>query len=257
MIKPKSKEYVRTVQLLPTMNDTMISKEVKLSRERIRQIRNEHGIPSPHKNKRCDPFWTEEKVAKLVSLDVNKYSAVETAEIFKCSRNIILKKAKELGMERFKDPRRKYTEESMRALYEKHSGNFSQMAKELNIPHSGVARECYRYGLKGKGLRNGNGGYNWKSERYQYDDIVIELWGKYKGNQYQIAKNSDVPLGSVRGICIRLGLACRGRQRKYTYEIIKPLFDKHKGDYPAMDRELGAWKGCARISCKRLGIGQK
>ena len=203
--RPKTTEYIRTVQLLPTMNNSMISREVNLSKERIRQIRDEHGIPSPLKNKSCSPSWTEEKIAKLSSLNPEEYTIKEVSEILGLSITIVRKKANEFGIGLFKYiPKIKYTEEFIRALYVKCNGNLSKMAKEVGVHSPSMARQCYKYSLRGRGCFEKKNHY--RSKKYSQDKKVKRLWKRYNGVMYQIAQNSDIPLGSISNICQRLGL---------------------------------------------------
>ena len=206
-IWPKTEAYIRTVQLLPTMNDVMISKEVTISRERVRQIRNEHGISSPFYKKYCSPSWTEEKIAKLVSLNPEEHTIDEAITLLNVGRGVLRNKMKELGIKHFKYINKaKYSEEFIRELYDKHNGNISKMAVEVRVQPPSMARQCYKYGLRGQGVHEGNNAGKRKG-KYHYDRTVRRLWKKYNGVAYQIAKNSDVPLGSVRNICKRLGLS--------------------------------------------------
>jgi len=179
---------------------------VGLSRERVGQLRRRHGIESQVKGVHCDPFWTEEKVGELLRLDPLNVTYKEARKLLGCDRQKIFRKLQELGLPSFLNSRTMYTPGFIKTLYDKHEGNMSKMAKELEVPYPVMARECGRQGLKGKGRREGNGGPGWQSKRYQHDDEVLRLWRLYDGNQYKIEQHGTVPRGSVHSICVRLGL---------------------------------------------------
>lgn len=53
-------------RLLPALNDSQIAREVGCSRERVRQIRKENGIPNPFRNSMCSPTIDEEKLTRIM-----------------------------------------------------------------------------------------------------------------------------------------------------------------------------------------------
>lgn len=214
-VAPATEEYKRTVQLLPTMNNTMISNETGLSRERVRQIRNEHGVPSPLKHKRCSLIWNEEKLAILCKLDMEKYTRPEIADRLGISMEQLCKKCKEIGIDLtvcIHPNNLKYPKDMLLALYEKHNGNIYQIAKQftdkrdrksLNPIAVGFHRRFKRLGLRGK------------------------------GEQFVKGKSA--------------------RPEKYTKELLKPLWDKHKGNMSAMARSLNIQPSTVWQACKRHG----
>jgi len=213
-----SEGYSRIVQLLPILNDTMISKEVNLSREYVRQVRNEHGIASPLKRKRCSLVWNEEKLAMLCKLDITKCTRQEIATLIEVSREQLHLKCKEIGIDlSFCLVAFKYSDKILLELYEKHDGNIRNIGKEyvekglyitLNAATSSFARRYKRLGLKGRG----------------------EIYGGDIGREKSRAKIT-----------------------KYTYENMKPLWDRNGGNVSAITRELGLrsnsniWRVCKRL----------
>lgn len=210
----KTDDYHRTVQLLAIMNDTMISKEVSLSRERVRQIRNEHGISSPLKSERCSLVWNEDKLATLCKLKIEDYTRTEIAEILNVPRFQLDKKCKEIGI----DLRQcwssyKYSKKLLFQLYEEHNGVIMHIAQiyvdngtftNTNAARSTFYRIYKKIGLTGQGEQFIKG-HDGNPPKYTYE-IIKPLWDKYKGNMYAISKELKTNPGSMWHACIRLGL---------------------------------------------------
>ena len=226
-IRPQTQEYIRTVQLLPIMNNSMISREVGLSSERIRQIRDEHGIPNPLPHKMCSPTWNEEKLAILCKLDVSKYTQKEISKKIGVSQPCIAKKCKEIGIDLsvcVNEGRRKgerlYPPAMLLKLYEKYDGNIYEIAKQ----------------------------YSGKTSKKDLNPVVVGFTRRYKklgltGKGKQFGDDEARKKGLIK-------------RTKYTHEIIRPLWDKHNGNVSAIAREFNT-SACSIISaCVRLKIGR-
>jgi len=215
---PKTQAYTRTVQLLPIMNNTMISEKTGLSRERTRQIRDEHGIPSPFKHRRCSLIWNEDNLATLCKLDLAQYTRPEIANMLNVSTAQLHLKGKEIGIDltvcRHSNTLIKYSKELLLDLYDKHNGIILHIGQEYvdngTYPNLNAATTCFfrRYkklGLKGKGERFIKGHNKGKQVKYTYE-IIKPLWDKYNGNMSAIARELNTHNVSIWHACIRLGL---------------------------------------------------
>lgn len=93
-------------------------------------------------------------------------------------------------------------------------------------------------------------GYNWQEDKI----IKLKSLDPQKHTLQEFSDLLEVSLKSVRSKCRNLGIKGFKRNTKYTYEIIKPLWDKHNGKMNKVAKELNVH--CAYIykACKRLGL---
>lgn len=142
----------RVIQLLPVMNDSQIAKEVGLTRERVRQLRNKIGIESPAKGQHCSPFWTEEKISQVVKLTKAGLIASEIArEMGIMNGDIVRHIARKYNIQL-----NSKREMMNQCFFEAISPDLTQeqIAKKLGWKVRTVSKYCQRYKVKTAGWKN-------------------------------------------------------------------------------------------------------
>lgn len=147
-----TEKMARVIQLLPTMNDVRIAREVGLSRERVRQIRLRYRVPVPEglKGSHCR-IITEEELGLLIYDIV--YTALTQQAImdkYGITRTMFVQLAKEAGVytkhrkyKRFKATswNARFTKKIILECYRRYEGDIAfrqKMCDELGTQHNVV-----------------------------------------------------------------------------------------------------------------------
>jgi transposase-like protein len=196
------------IPLLETeLTNSMIARKVGCSPEMVRRVRNEFNVGRPvlfHKS--CSIVWNEEKLGKLLKIDIDNYTYRELGDMIGIPPSNIITKLKELGIKKKPQKRgfqEKYTDDEIKQMYIKHGGHITNMAKEFGVAPPSISRRCSRLGLKGTGLSTG--------ARVKYTKEKIEKYYiKHNGNVCRMADDMGEHEAGVRAACKRLGFKPKG-----------------------------------------------
>jgi transposase-like protein len=128
-----------------------VAKEFGCSREYVRQVLSPlgYGPSRVRKNGATDPNLVE-KVKEMANSNKNRKEIIKDLKISASIYNRVLQMNPEIDRPKGLHKEYKYSTETLVALYEKHNGNYSGMARDLGVASSFVSRAMKDRGLKEK-----------------------------------------------------------------------------------------------------------
>jgi len=159
------REYAKTMDILE------IAEKMSRSTSAVRLQAKRQNIIVMKNKKHQDSVWTPENSEQLRELILQDKTLLQIAKIMNKKDGILIKKAKELGLEIKRDETREWTEEEIKKLIElSKTKKLSELVSELERTSASIKYQATRLGLIIIPDRR-----NWTKEEYQLLEKLVMI----------------------------------------------------------------------------------